>query len=248
MARRGFDRRDPEPNLSGLDPADHVQRIVEDAEQAAVQIRAEAEAEAQRYLEEYKRRVDRLVSERLQLTDTLAEQTGRIKDQYDRFLTALDGALEKIGQIAGNGQSATASPEPARRYGSASEESQLGPDPLAPPERRSRELPPEPRPAEREHEERGASRWSRWRSEEPARAGSEHPGDQRGAQPEPAYGGGEHETTPGGYRPRRAAKGERLLAMQMLAAGEGRAEIERRLREEFAAPDPGALIDELLGE
>ena len=247
MARRGFDRRDPEPNLSGLDPAHHVQRIVEAAEQAAIQVREEAEAEAQRYLEEYKRRVDRLVSERLQLTDTLAEQTGRIKDQYDRFLTALDGALEKIGEIAGNGQSAAASPESARSYGSASEEPQLGPDPLAPPEQRSRELPPEPRPAEREYEERPASRWSRWRPEGRARAEPEHPGDQR-AQPEPTYAGAEPETTPGGYRPRRAAKGERLLAMQMLAAGESRAEIERRLREEFSAPDPGGLIDELLGE
>lgn len=243
MARRGFDRRDPEPNLSGLDPAQHVQRIVEAAEEAANQIREEAEAEAQRYLEDYKRRVDRLVSERMQLTETLAEQTGRIKDQYDRFLSALDGALEKIGQIAGNGQSASAPPESARSYGKASAEPRLGPDPLAPPERASRDLPPEPGPAEREYEERPASRWSRWRSEGAARAEPEPRPEQR----EASYGGAP-ETTPGGYRPRRAAKGERLLAMELLAAGESRAEIERRLREEFSVAEPAALIDELLGD
>ena len=36
--------------------------------------------------------------------------------------------------------------------------------------------------------------------------------------------------------------------MQMLAAGESRAEIERRLQDEFGMPDPATLIDELLGE
>jgi CRISPR/Cas system CSM-associated protein Csm2 small subunit len=232
MARRGFDRQHPEPSLSGLDPAQHVQRIVEAAEQAAVQIREEAEAEAQRYLEEYRRRVDRLVSERMQLTETLAEQTGRIKDQYDRFLAALDGALRKVNEIAGNGQDPLAPPDFPRRSGTASEEPPVGPDPLAPPDRRTGEPAGESPPTEAEPAE---SRWSRWQ-----------PKADRGSDPEHTATGSE--TTPGGYRPRPAAKGERLLAMQMLAAGESRDEIERRLRDEFGVSDPGALIDELLGD
>ena len=231
MARRGFDRRNPEPNLSGLDPAQHVQRIVEAAEQAAIQIREEAEAEAQRYLEEYRRRVDRLVSERMQLTETLAEQTGRIKDQYDRFLAALDGALKKVSEIGGNGQSPPARPDFPGRSAAISEEPAIGPDPLAPPERRTGDA----AGASPASEERSGSRWSRWQ-----------PKADRRADREDTVGGSE--TTPGGYRPRPAAKGERLLAMQMLAAGESRDEIERRLREEADVPDPGALIDELLGD
>jgi CRISPR/Cas system CSM-associated protein Csm2 small subunit len=234
MARRGFERRNPEPSLSGLDPAQHVQRIVEAAEQAAVQIREEAEAEAQRYLEEYRRRVDRLVSERMQLTETLAEQTGRIKDQYDRFLAALDGALRKVNEIAGNGESPLPPPEFPPRSGTASDAPSVGPDPLAPPERRTGDPADETPATEPEREERSGSRWSRWQ-----------PKADRRSEPDLTATGSE--TTPGGYRPRPAAKGERLLAMQMLAAGESRDEIERRLSEEFDVPDPGGLIDELLG-
>jgi hypothetical protein len=221
-----------------------VQRIVEAAEQAAIQIRQEAEAEAQRYLEEYRRRVDRLVSERVQLTDTLAEQTGRIKEQYDRFLAALDGALQKVGEIAGNGQSELDPHESARRYAAASEEPPVGPDPLAPPERSSGDLSDLlAAGGEPERAEQPGSRRSRWRPKARAQAEPEYR-----AQAAPESGGDEPETTSGGYRPRPAAKGERLLAMQMLAAGESRAEIERRLQDEFGMPDPAALIDELLGE
>ena len=255
MARRGFDRRNPpEPTLSGLDPAQHVQRIVEAAEQAAVQIREEAEAEAQRYLEEYKRRVDRLVSERVQLTDTLAEQTGRIKEQYDRFLAALDGALQKVGEIAGNGSELDPH-ESARRYAAANAESRLGPDPLAPPERGA-DMSGATRdePARTEQPTPLRSRWrpkARAQAEPtqaeptPAEPTPAEPAEAEPAQPERGVA---PQTTPGGYRPRPAAKGERLLAMQMLAAGESRAEIERRLQDEFGMPDPGSLIDELLGE
>jgi hypothetical protein len=234
MARRGFDRRDPEPNLSGLDPAQHVQRIVEAAEQAAIQIREEAEAEAQRYLEEYKRRIDRLVSERMQLTETLADQTGRIKDQYDRFIDALDGALRKVGEIAGNGGSPPPTEFPGRAA-TPSEEPSLGPDPLAPPQRRTGEPAGESSASAPARAERSESRWSRWQPK----------ADRRDDRDDTAGGSG---TTPGGYRPRPAAKGERLLAMQMLAAGESRADIERRLRDEADVSDPGALIDELLGD
>lgn len=246
MARRGFDRRNPpEPSLTGVDPAQHVQRIVEAAERTAMQIREEAEAEAQRYLEEYKRRVDKLVSERVQLTDTLAEQTGRIKEQYDRFLAALDGALQKVGEIAGNGQSELDPHESARRYAAESEAPPLGPDPLAPPERSA--SPAGSRDPEPEYDEPAPSRLPRWRPK--ARAQAEAAETSVPAEPaDREHRGAPPETTRGGYRPRPAAKGERLLAMQMLAAGESRAEIERRLQDEFGMPDPATLIDELLGE
>ena len=250
MTNGGFDRRDPpEPRLSGIDPAARVQRIVEAAEQAAAQIRDEAEAEARRYLEEYKQRVDELVSERLQLTDTLAEQTGRVKDQYDKFISTLDTAMRRVSEIAGNGQlEADAredlrAPEPPPVH-----DREIGPDPLAPPDeertaaREAQERERPPAPADARQPERRRSIWPPWRSQATPRFENER--DVR-PQPEPGAVRGASGTTRGGYRPRSSSQGERLLARQMLAAGSSRAEIEARLRDEFGIADAGALIDEL---
>jgi uncharacterized protein YukE len=46
----------------------------------------------------------------------------------------------------------------------------------------------------------------------------------------------------------RISAGLRLLTTRMAAAGEGRARIERRLRDEFGVEDPPRVVDELLGD
>lgn len=68
---------------------------VEGAERAAAKIRADAEAEADRYLERYKRRVDEMFEEKSRVADELVEQAAEIKKQYERFMSSVDAAVER---------------------------------------------------------------------------------------------------------------------------------------------------------
>ena len=69
--------------------------VVESAERAAAKIRADAEAEADRYLEKYKRRVDEMFEEKSRVADELLEQAAEIKKQYERFMTSVEVAVER---------------------------------------------------------------------------------------------------------------------------------------------------------
>ena len=110
------DAEPPEPQVPVHDAAKYVESIIEAAERAAAQIRDDAESEARRYLEEYKRRVDDLVKERTRATDTLVEQAGKAKAQYEKFLDSVNSALDR-----------------APKQTNGTERSERGGDPLAPP-------------------------------------------------------------------------------------------------------------------
>jgi hypothetical protein len=90
----------PELEIPARQTGEYVESIVEAAERAASKIRADAEAEARRYLDEYKRRIDGMVEERTKATDALVQQANKVRDQYDRFMSTVDSALHSSG---GNG-------------------------------------------------------------------------------------------------------------------------------------------------
>lgn len=92
-------------------------------------------------------------------------------------------------------------------------------------------------------------------SEPPAQGGGVWPNEGQGAE---SVGGGAEQPTqhlravepqPGQGMPgRHPSDGARLLATQMAVAGSGRAEIDRRLRNEFGIEDTRAMLDAILGE
>ena len=73
---------------------ERIHEIIDAAERVAVEIRSDAEAEAERYLEERRREADRLAGERTaaldQLTKTLANSAERFKHQAEQMLADLD--------------------------------------------------------------------------------------------------------------------------------------------------------------
>jgi len=80
--------------------ADRIQEIVDAAERVAADIRAEAEAEADRYLEARRRDADQLTvtrSHELQeLSATIVGHATRVKQQAEELVRSLDAAIEKM--------------------------------------------------------------------------------------------------------------------------------------------------------
>jgi hypothetical protein len=216
-----FDDIDPlEPEIPVRDTARYVESIVEAAERAAAKIRADAEAEAHRYLEEYKRRIDSMVEERTRATDILVEQATKVRDQYDRIMETVDSALGRADRD-GNGARRPAPEEPAPP---------ADPEPqYQAPRGMLDRLPgigrsqPEARPEA---------------PPEPARL-------RRRAEPGPPEPGHDPGTTRGGFRPRSQNAAANSLAAQMIAAGSDRKAIAKRLRADFDIEDPDEILDQL---
>jgi hypothetical protein len=96
-------------NGAGTEAARQVKQILEAAERAAEAVREkaeseadavrrEAEEEAKSYLADYRRRVDELDQERARVSETLVQQAGKMREQYNRFLDTLDGALKRASE------------------------------------------------------------------------------------------------------------------------------------------------------
>jgi cell division septum initiation protein DivIVA len=104
--------KSPEPGReqtrANREPASpNGESVVESAERAAAKIRADAEAEADRYLEKYKRRVDEMFEEKSRVADELVEQAAEIKKHYERFMGSVEVAVE-----SDNGDDLPSWPEP----------------------------------------------------------------------------------------------------------------------------------------
>jgi hypothetical protein len=103
MSRKSKDTGDPpEPEIPVRDTGGYVESVIEAAERAAAKIRADAEADARRYLADYKKHIDNLAEERAKATDALVEQARKAKDQYDRLVGTVDSALRSSPDV-GNG-------------------------------------------------------------------------------------------------------------------------------------------------
>jgi hypothetical protein len=223
MSKKFDDIEPPEPEIPVRDSARYVESIVDAAERAAAKIRADAEAEANRYLEEYKRRIDSLVEERTRATDSLAEQATKVRDQYDRFMNTVDSALGRSGDV-GNG---------ARPPGPEDPASAADPEPqYEPPKGMLDRLP-------------GVGRSDSEGPPEAVQAPPEPGRFRRRAEPAPAEPRRDPGTTRGGFRPRSQNAAANSLAAQMIAAGSDRKAISKRLRADFDIEDPDEILDQL---
>lgn len=82
--------------------------IIDAAERVAAEIRTDAEAEAERYLERAKRNADRLTMERVrlisELTDSLFEHASQVRQQCEALIESLDDAMRGIAAVSSEGR------------------------------------------------------------------------------------------------------------------------------------------------
>ena len=82
-----------------------VDSILEAAERAAAEIRADAEESARRYYEESRRRTDEMAAQRTrdmaELTDSLIERARTVARQSDQLISGLEEAERRIVGTAG---------------------------------------------------------------------------------------------------------------------------------------------------
>jgi vacuolar-type H+-ATPase subunit H len=216
----------PEPISSS--ETGRIQVIIEAAEKAAAGIIEDAEAQARRYLDESRKRADRIAEERAQAigdaTDGLLERAEVLKRHSDELIRALQEASLQIGgdDAAPQSLASAANPEPAG-------EDEPAPEPAAAPEpaplrpRASHLKPVESPPPE----------------EEPEPEPESHQTQDR--PPQEPYA---ERRRSGGAIP---TAGARLLATQMAVGGSSRAEIEQRLRSDFGIENAEELLDGILG-
>jgi hypothetical protein len=201
-----------------------LQEIIDAAEAAAEEIRAEAKtqaaAETAEYVEERRRAADAVVEEQLgavaEATGPLTERLAELRRQAIAIAEEVDRALAAIREL-----SFSAPPRPAVAGPSAVPSS---PEPAEDPRQmRSAEDSPQVRPAE---------------DSPPARA--------RPAAPVFAYPG----TSASASVAEGSPESEEMIllrATQMAVAGSDRTEIERTLRLEFSIEDPSEIVSEILG-
>ncbi len=197
---------------------ERIHEIIDAAERVAVEIRSDAEAEAERYLEERRREADRLAGERTaaldQLTKTLANSAERFKHQAEQMLADLDRVIsEARAGVYRNGALAAVETE-----------AEPAPEPR-PAEPELRSVVPEPEPELRPVEPEPS---------EPSRIVS-------------TYSGSEAETPAADADSADQTSEALLRATQMAVTGQDRAEIAAALRADFPGVDTDAIVDEILG-
>lgn len=88
---------------------ERVQAILDDAERAAAEIRAEAEAQSAEYLAERRREADRLVEERLEslgeLTEALSARAAAVERDASELAAEVKDALGRLKGAGGAGAS-----------------------------------------------------------------------------------------------------------------------------------------------
>lgn len=210
-----------EPSASGV--SHRVQSILEAAEQAARDIRYEAEMEKRRMTRESDRRVTEVddgLRRMAAVADALVERADELRRQVDEMI----GALRRPEPEAGEWR------EPLPRHAERPARPRFtgaGPRPRV--ERRAPEPPPapEPEPAAVEPEPLAVEP-----EPEPVYAAAPEPAYEAPVEPPPA---------PGEMGP------ERLVAIQMAMAGRSREEAADRLVRGFGLQDPKAILDEVFG-
>lgn len=224
------------------DAASRIQEIIDTAERVAEDIRAEAQAEAERYLDEERSRAAGLHDSH---ADLLTELAGDLAGQADGLRAQIDRAVQTLESAAGRIRDAS-----AERPEVPSEREQ---DPTPVP-------PPIPQPVA--YGGTGASSpppTYESAIEEPA--GEEAAGDPETADPEatgPAALGGEEaiesvaveeSISPEEAPPAEPATEEEALlrATQMAVAGSSRDEIAATLQNELGVGDPDPILDQILG-
>ena len=209
----------PEP-ISSTETG-RIQVIIEAAEKAAAGIIEDAEAQARRYLDESRKRADRIAEERARAigdaTDGLLERAEVLKRHSDELIRALQEASLQMG--SGTAAAPQSLPPAADPEATGEEEPAPAhePAPLRP--RASHLKPVESPPPEEEPE-------------------PETPQDR---PPQEPYV--ERRRSGGGI----PTAGARLLATQMAVGGSSRAEIEQRLRSDFGIENAEEMLDGILG-
>jgi vacuolar-type H+-ATPase subunit H len=107
----------PDLERSASNAVERIQRIVESAERAAGQIRASADEDAERRLEEARQSADRLTMDRVgvisQLTDSLIERAEEVRRLSDGLIVALDAAIADVEAASEGAAGAPAEPADA---------------------------------------------------------------------------------------------------------------------------------------
>lgn len=202
---------------------ERIHEIIDAAERVAVEIRSDAEAEAERYLDQRRREADRLAADRTaaldQLTKTLANSAERFKHQAEQMLADLDRVIsEARAGVYRNGALAAveAEPEPSPEVRLPEPEPELRsvePDPEPAPEPELRPVEPPP--------------------SEPTRIVS-------------AYAGEEEPPTADSASAADQTSEALLRATQMAVTGKDRAEIVETLRTDFPGVNAELIADEIL--
>lgn len=246
-----------------------IQAIIDTAERAAASIRAEAEDQARRYLEDARRRADSVAADRVrtisELTDDLMQQANVVKGHSERMIAALEDAIRLIGERLDADEKASAS---ALGASSAWPE----PEPIPPPsyevgpsydpslyERTATDPVWEGSPTRGEREETAAFPPPPPPPPPPPEPGetaeTAGPGPDR-APEEPAPPGEEPEAAPPAEPAVSPSPGPSLAdppeealikATQLAVAGTERDQIAAVLREEFGLGDPGPVLDRIMG-
>jgi hypothetical protein len=241
------------------DATERIEAVIEAAEKAAAGIIADAEAEAQRYLEESRARADQVAADRAlamtEVTDDLLEQAREVKRQSDDLIIALDRTRRQFDGGDPTPHPAAAAPQP--EYSPAPEPESAEPE--------SAETftfphlkPVDPEPAPEVEQEPAyvgepAVAEESVAFEEPAAFEESAPFEQPSALGGPEGNGEADIGVDAGNNGDAEADsdelstGARLIATQMAVAGSSRPEIESRLRSEFGIDDAGPMLDSILG-
>jgi hypothetical protein len=196
-----------------------IQEIIDAAERVAAQIRAEAEADAQSYLEQQRRAADHVVSERVEdlaaLADDLSQQASDLRSQSGQIVSALERAAARLR---------AALPVPSAGSTEAPRaEVELQPD------------------AEVDLQPDGEL------DLQPAAQVDLQPAAEVDLQPEPGQAAPARK--PEGARPLTSLENPDaalLRAAQLAVAGSGRTEIEAALRRDFGVVEPADILDQIL--
>jgi hypothetical protein len=237
--------------------------VLDAAERAANGIREDAQAWAQRYLEESRRRADGAAEARIreisELTDNLVNRARAVAQQSDELIAALDDAGRRVFGAARPGETAQdQQPPPAfDATGAQQGVTQPPPPPATPPPEYS--PPPAapaapaapPPPAASEPVQPGPPAGPPPRAvppPEPTPASA--PPEQPPVDPPPAFAPpvsppSQQAPPPAAGPSQPISEGARLLATQMAVAGSTRDEIAWRLQEEFGIQDSSAILAEI---
>lgn len=216
-----------------------VQPIIAAAEQASTAIIAEAEAQAQRYVQESRQRADEIAAARARemwsVADELIARGEAVRQRSDELLAALAYAKQGLEQALG--ASSPAPPQP-------SVTPQLPPQPAqqAPP------IPPQPAPQPPPQQ---PAQPAVQQPPPPMQAPAPPAMQTPAPPPAPAPPAMQAPPTPAPSPPpapvSQPSEGARLLATQMAVAGSSRDEIASRLFNEFGVQEPGLMLDAILG-
>ena len=225
----------PQLDVAGLAPllestSGRVQEVLRATDRAAEEILRGAQADADRYVREAKERAERLTHDRMDriasLTEDLMAQAGTIHRQAQDLRIALSQTLTKLSDELGLERPI----DPRAAFGVE----EVAPTPIP-------EAAPPPAPVQ------------------PDAAMAASLGPEVTAEPGPAPEPEEQEENATSLRARFSRKRRRedseadidearIAIVQMLASGESRERIEKRLRDEFGIQDPSTVFASPTGE